>query len=103
MLEVRKIESEMERSPSRFKPQEATEDATASSDAFAEAAEGSPHVQLTFHDVVQAAKSPKVLHEALERQRNTEHSQIARRFRVQNDCDEAGKRFIAIEVLPRFL
>ena len=55
----------------------------------------------TFREVIKAAISPKVLHSALEKRAN--NSAETSRYRVQNDCDEAGKRFISIEVLPRFL
>ena len=43
--------------------------------------------------------------EALENgqgRRNSVHPNMSR-FRMQKDCDESGKRFDAIEVLPRFL
>ena len=56
---------------------------------------------MTFHEAVKAATSPTVLHKRLETRRssNTQTS----RFRVENDCDEDGKSFISIEVLPHFL
>ena len=55
----------------------------------------------SFHNAVTAATSPKVLHAALSKRRksNTE----TERYRVDPNCDEDGKSFISIEVLPHFL
>ena len=56
---------------------------------------------MSFHEALKAATSPKVLHERLERRRRS--NAHTSRFRVDNDCDEDGKSFISIEVLPHFL
>ena len=55
----------------------------------------------TFQEAVKAATSPKKLHEALDKRRGS-NARMSR-YRVQNDLDEDGKRFISIEVLPHFL
>ena len=55
----------------------------------------------TFKQVVDAARSPKKLHEALEKRRGG-HDRM-KRYRVQEACDEEGKTFVSIEVLPHFL
>ena len=59
------------------------------------------HETMTLHEVVKAATSPTVLHKRLETRRSS--NMHTSRFRVENDCDEDGKSFISIEVLPHFL
>lgn len=57
-----------------------------------------------MYDVVKAATSPARLHTALDRaNKRRDSSQRMSRYRVQNDCDEDGKKFISIDVLPHFL
>ena len=55
-------------------------------------------------ELVELATSVPVLHDVIERQASQRQSDAeTRRFRVLPDCDERGKRFVSIDVLPHFL
>ena len=58
----------------------------------------------SFQEAVDVATSVQVLHSRLEERPSRRKSQAdTSRYRVNTDCDEQGKSFITIEVLPHFL
>ena len=55
----------------------------------------------SLEHVVTAATDPKVLHRRLNERRGSSDVRM-QRYRT-NDCDEDGKKFMSIEVMPHFL